>query len=253
MTASASFTFALDNVENPLTEPFEPRKRWTCWSSGKREDWYAIDFGTPRTLTGFDLYFFDDAPSGECRPPAIVRGAVRSTDDRSRHAVPGSPVKPTKVVPRTAQGRGEPDPVRARRVHAGSDWSSTTRDSGSIPVSMASSRSTQDQKDASPPPSPLQFTADKFITADDILVSVIRVHNPTDRVQTIYVDPIIQPADDLRVRVGRQRLGADRRSRTARSRAASRGRSRSTGGRNCTASRSTAGSATRCWTIPRAR
>ncbi len=40
----------------------------------------------------------------------------------------------------------------------------------------------------------LQFTGDKFITADDILVSVIRVHNPTDRVQTIYVDPIIQPA-----------------------------------------------------------
>jgi hypothetical protein len=37
-TASASFTFALDNVENPLTEPFDPRKRWTCWSSGKRED-----------------------------------------------------------------------------------------------------------------------------------------------------------------------------------------------------------------------
>ncbi len=50
MTASASFTFALDNVENPLVEPFEPRKRWTCWSSGRREDWYAIEFGTPRTL-----------------------------------------------------------------------------------------------------------------------------------------------------------------------------------------------------------
>ncbi len=75
-TASASFTFALDNVENPLAEPFEPRKRWTCWSSGKREDWFIVDLGMPRTLIGFDVYFFDDAPTGECRPPRIVRGVL---------------------------------------------------------------------------------------------------------------------------------------------------------------------------------
>jgi hypothetical protein len=65
ITASASFTFALDNVNNPLEQPFEPRKRWTCWSSGTRHDWYAIDLGIPRTVSGFDLFFFDDAPTAE--------------------------------------------------------------------------------------------------------------------------------------------------------------------------------------------
>lgn len=47
LIASASFTYALDKVENPLIEPFEPRKRWTCWSSGKRQDWFAVEFSTP--------------------------------------------------------------------------------------------------------------------------------------------------------------------------------------------------------------
>src|SRR5262249_30892796 len=44
-----------------------------------------------------------------------------------------------------------------------------------------------------PPPSRLQFNAEKFITADDVLVSIVRVHNPTDQVQTIHVAPIIRP------------------------------------------------------------
>src|SRR5919112_4117515 len=35
-TASASFTFRTDNEQNPLTRPFRPEKRWTCWSSGRR-------------------------------------------------------------------------------------------------------------------------------------------------------------------------------------------------------------------------
>ena len=43
----------------------------------------------------------------------------------------------------------------------------------------------------------MQFDGDKFITADDLLVSVIRVNNPTDRVQTIYVEPIIRPAETI--------------------------------------------------------
>ena len=33
----------------------------------------------------------------------------------------------------------------------------------------------------------------------DILVSVIRVHNPTDQVQTIYVDPTIRPGNSARL------------------------------------------------------
>ena len=42
-----------------------------------------------------------------------------------------------------------------------------------------------------PEPSPLQITGDKFITNSDILVSIVRVHNPTSQVQTIYVDPTV--------------------------------------------------------------
>src|SRR5262249_40354656 len=102
MTASASFTFARDDVENPLSEPFEPRKRWTCWSSGRRTDWFTIDFGTPRTLTGFDVYFFDDPPTGECRPPASfevqrIEGTVLGPGGRAEPAF--GPVNPTKVFP----------------------------------------------------------------------------------------------------------------------------------------------------------
>ncbi len=51
----------------------------------------------------------------------------------------------------------------------------------------------QDLQNSKISPSLLQTTADKFITADDILVSVVRVHNPTDRTQTIQVAPIIRP------------------------------------------------------------
>jgi hypothetical protein len=186
MTASASFTFARDNVENPLTEPFEPRKRWTCWSSGKREDSYTIDFGAPRTLTGFDVYFFDDTPTGECRPPESFRV------ERVRNADGWEPVTLTQVAterPRPGKNEVRFTPVRSSRFrlifhHAGQRF--YTGLYGLKPID-------QDRKDSGPPPSPLQFTADKFITPDDVLVSVIRAHNPTDRVQTIHVAPIIRP------------------------------------------------------------
>ncbi len=185
MTASASFTFALDRVENPLSEPFEPRKRWTCWSSGKREDWYLVDFGSARTISGFDVHFFDDAPHGECRPPQsfrveAARGSAWETV-QPIEAQTGRP-RPGKNEVRFAQVRSS----RFRLVfqHAGSRF--YTGLYGLKPVGG------MDRENA-PASSPLNFTADKFITADDVLVSIIRVHNPTDRVQTIEVEPIIQP------------------------------------------------------------
>ncbi len=195
MTASASFTFALDNVENPLTEPFEPRKRWTCWSSGRREDSYTIDFGSPRTLTGFDVFFFDDAPNGECRPPEsfIVQRIEGTKMGPGGRWVPAFvPVNPTKVFPQSpkaGENRIRFEPVSSARFrlafhHAGTRF--YTGLYGLRPIY-------QDQRTAQPPPSPLHFTADKFITADDILVSIIRVQNPADRVQTIHVAPIIRP------------------------------------------------------------
>jgi hypothetical protein len=195
MTASASFTFATDNVENPLTEPFEPRKRWTCWSSGRREDSYTIEFGSTRTLSGFEVYFFDDAPNGECRPPAafeVQRGMDERVGPDGRLVPRFVPVELTNTDPaRPKPGKNEVRfrPIRSSRFrlffhHAGRRF--YTGLYGLRPIY-------QDRAEASPPPSPLQFTADKFITSDDILVSVVRVHNPTDRMQTIRVEPVIQP------------------------------------------------------------
>jgi hypothetical protein len=188
MTASASFTFALDKVENPLIEPFEPRKRWTCWSSGKRKDWFAVQFATPRTLVGFDVHFFNDAPSGGCRPPESFE--VQYFDGRFHS---WNPVKPTKSFPeRPREGENRVrfeavESTRFRLVFQNAGGDDYTGIYGLKPIG-------EDPKDAVPTSSPLRFTGDKFITADDVLVSVIRVHNPTDRVQTIYVEPIIQPA-----------------------------------------------------------
>ncbi len=195
MTASASFTFATDSAENPLTEPFDSRKRWTCWSSGRREDWFAIEFGSPRTLTGFDIYFLDDAPHGECRPPAAF-DLQYGREDR----IGPDGMRVTRYVPfgishaapaRPGPGKNEVRfrPVRSSRfrfnfLHAGQRF--YTGVYGLKPIY-------EDEKEAEPPPSRLRFTADKFITADDILVSVIRVHNPTDRIQTIHVAPLIRP------------------------------------------------------------
>ncbi len=42
------------------------------------------------------------------------------------------------------------------------------------------------------PPSPLELVCDKFINDSDTLVTVVRMHNPTRQVQTIYVDPIVE-------------------------------------------------------------
>ncbi len=183
MTASASFTYALDKVENPLSEPFEPRKRWTCWSSGHREDSYTLDFGAPRTLAGLDVYFFDDAPNGECRPPASFR-IEAARDDRWE---PVQPIGESAKQPRPGKNEVRFEPVASSRFrlvfqHAGERF--YTGLYGLKPVGG-------DRAEANPSPGPLRFSADKFITADDILVSVLRVHNPTATVRTIYVDPIV--------------------------------------------------------------
>jgi len=185
MTASASFTFALDNVENPLSRPFEPKKRWTCWSSGKREDWYEVEFGMPRTLRGFDIFFFDDAPSGGCRPPESFE--VHGFDGATHRWQPLELNRGPSGRPKPGENRVRFDAVSARRFrfvfqHAGGGFSTGLY--GVVPVVAGPVAPT-------PPASPLEFRCDKFINASDTLVTAVRVHNPTERVQTIYVDPIV--------------------------------------------------------------
>ena len=186
MTAAASFTFALDRVENPLSAPFVPEKRWTCWSSGKRSDWFEVDFGVPRKISGFDLFFFDDSPSGECRPPASFE--VQVTQDRI--AAPGAPITSTRLVPERpgpGENRVRFEPVVASRFrfqfrHAGDRFY----------TGLYGVRPIRDAGEPMPPETcPLEISGDKFITKSDILVSIVRVHNPTSQVQTIYVDPTV--------------------------------------------------------------
>ena len=115
MKAAASFTFALDRVENPLSAPFVPEKRWTCWSSGNRSDWFEVDFGVPRKISGFDLFFFDDAPSGECRPPASFE--VQVFQDQLPRLEPDHPDRgPFPSGPGPGENRIRFEPVVATPV-----------------------------------------------------------------------------------------------------------------------------------------
>jgi len=145
MTASASFTFALDSVLNPLYPPFKPEKRWTCWSSGNRQDWYEVEFELPHTLNGFDLFFFDDAPSGGCRPPESFEVQFLNGEDRTWGRVELDRALPGR--PKPGENRLRFQPVSSRRfrfifLHAGAS---------STPVFTASRRSARLRR---PPPRP---------------------------------------------------------------------------------------------------
>ena len=99
----------------PALAPFVPEKRWTCWSSGNRSDWFEVDFGVPRSIGGFDLFFFDDSPSGECRPPAAFE--VQYFQERLANG-PGQLVQ---VVPeRPSRGKSHPVRRSARPAFASS-------------------------------------------------------------------------------------------------------------------------------------
>jgi hypothetical protein len=180
--ASASHTHRGDSVQAPLSKPFAPEKRWTCWSSGRREDWYAVDFGAERTLTGLKVWFFDDSGKGGCRPPTGFE--VQRWQDGKWQAIDVAGRKPEEPAP------GEnavtfAAPVKSERIrlvfhHAGPDFYT-----GLYGLEPAGS------DPAGAPGSPLKITADKFITPDDILVSVVRIRNPTDKPATVRVMPVL--------------------------------------------------------------
>lgn len=181
--STASFTYATDNVSNPLSKPFRPEKRWTCWSSKSRDDWYAVDFGVTRRLEGVRVFFFDDAPGGGCRPPDSV--AVERWDEE---AGAWSPIEAGRREPaKPAKGENTitlDAPVEASKIrlvfrNAGDDFYTGlygVEPIGPEPAGAAT---------------PLEIAADKFITADDVLVSVVTIRNPTDRPRTVRVTPIL--------------------------------------------------------------
>lgn len=168
-TASASFTYATDKVENPLEKPFKPEKRWTSWSSGKREDWWQATFGAPRTLNGIKVWFFSDPPNGGCRPPESF--VIQVWRNGAWSAVKNASFQP--FAPKEGENTVRFDPVTSDRVrlafkHAGSNFYTGLygfEALGAIDRSQTS-------------PTEFKVTADKYITHNDVLVSTIKVSLP---------------------------------------------------------------------------
>jgi hypothetical protein len=189
VAASASFTSPGDDVQNPLSRPFRPEKRWTCWSSGSRWDWYAIDFGTLRKLRGLTVFFFDDTPRGGCRPPQGF--GVERWDGRDWRSVEMTRRRPERPGP--GENTVDFDPIETEKIRLSFHNAGDSFYTGLYGLEPLA---TGDDRPASG--SPLEVTADKFITPDDVLVSVVRVHNPTDRPQKIAVNPSLGwPAERL--------------------------------------------------------
>ncbi len=209
-TASASFTYATDSPDNPLTPPFKPEKRWTCWSSGRREDWYAVDFGKPRALTGLDLYFYSDVEQGGgCAAPEKVSVALYrdggwqdlpgkwpAPTAGGRYALAFGRVERAERVRLTFRNRGE-------KLYTGlygfapryADLARPSHPRPSIDPqssSHAAPRSTRSSlrltgKPASSSSSAFRIEGDKWIAADDVLVSRLTVTNTTQTVQPFFV------------------------------------------------------------------
>ncbi len=181
LRASASSTFATDNVRNPLARPFRPGKRWTCWSSGRREDWYAVDFGATRTIDGLALWFFDDAPSGGCRPPDSYEVQVR--DGSAWRALPG--VRSVPERPAKGENTASFAPIATREVRV------VVRNAGeAYYTGLYGFEPRPTPAGPAADASPLRVRGVKFITADDVLVAEVRVTNPTAKPASIVVRPI---------------------------------------------------------------
>ncbi|HLV81532.1 MAG TPA: hypothetical protein VKT32_14695 [Chthonomonadaceae bacterium] len=181
LTASASFTFASDRVDNPLTKPFQPEKRWTCWSSSHREDWYAVDFGRPRRLTGLDVYFYDDQPQGGCAPPERVTVELYRNGAWQKVAVQPFTPEPERNTIAFAGSR----PQLAERVrlmfHNRGDHLYT----GLYGFDPRFTPEPPAMRQAAP--ATLKVIGDKWIAADDVLMSRLTVTNPAQTVQPFSI------------------------------------------------------------------
>jgi hypothetical protein len=177
---SASFTWRTDRLDGPLTRPFRPEKRWTCWSSGRRSDWYAVDFGGRRVVRGVKLWFYDDEGRGACRAPREYR-LERWVEGQWQ------PIELTERSPKVARA-GENtvrfDEVETERLrvvfeHQGAEY--YTGLYGFEPVYGG---------DGEEPDARVEITGDKFIAPDDVLVVVLRVRNGSDEVRRFTAVPV---------------------------------------------------------------
>jgi hypothetical protein len=177
LTASASFTYVTDKVSNPLSKPFAPSKRWTCWSSGRREDWYAMDWGRIRTIKALDVYFFDDAAiGGECRPPESV--TIEAEIGGKWQAVGVAPFAPQ-------QGKNHfvlPDGIRTERLRLNFRHAAEKFYTGIYGIEPFWSGN-----DTVSPETDLRITGAKWITPDDVLTTQITVENIGRETKPLFV------------------------------------------------------------------
>ncbi len=193
ISATASFTYTTDNTANPLSKPFKPEKRWTSWSSGNREDIYTVDFAKRRTLTGVDLYFYSDfEQGGGCAPPSSSDFEIYR--DGAWERIPGQSDPQQNVQGKAANmavqlgpERDEqrftfPIPVRCEQLrvkfhHRGANLYTGLYgfDPHYAPRDVSSLK--RDAKSAG-----LLVEGDKWITDNDVLVSRIKVTNPTNAI-----------------------------------------------------------------------
>lgn len=177
--ASASFTFAIDGVERPLTRPFERNKRWTCWSSGKRTDWYAVDFGRRRRIEGLTVYFYDDAPRGGCRPPEWFK--VQYWDGRQWRDVSGAKFSPEKPAPDRNEVAFEPVETKRVRLLLRNRGKEFYTGIYGIEFRAEDVGKTADAR------TPVDVRGYKFITQDDVLFSLVELRNRTNRRQNVEI------------------------------------------------------------------
>ncbi|HLH80037.1 MAG TPA: hypothetical protein VKV29_07115 [Chthonomonas sp.] len=170
LKATASFTYVIDNAQNPLTPPFVPEKRWTCWSSGHRVDTYTVALGGSRKLTGLDLYFYNDIPrGGGCAPPAQMEVLFY----RHGRWVPwGQLLNDLKPDKNTLHF--DP-PQLAERVQLVFHHRGTNLYTGLYGFDPHYAPETRRHEFRSP----LHIEGDKWITQNDVLVAEIRVTNPS--------------------------------------------------------------------------
>jgi hypothetical protein len=195
--ASASFTYTTDKVENPLSRPFRPEKRWTCWSSGRREDTFTVDFGKPRLLNGLDLYFFSDVDQrGGCAPPESVR--IELFRDGGWHALPPVNIEaqregrnsfPFDNVQRASQVRVT-FRNRGANLYTGlygfdPHFVGTQRDPQISQISQI--KNANGQSGGKGEGQNLRIEGDKWITQDDVLVTRLTVTNPGKTPRPLFV------------------------------------------------------------------
>ncbi len=181
LTATASSGHRAEDLQAPLTPPFQPEKRWTSGASGRRKDWYAVSFGAPRTLRGLKLHFVDDTGTGSIRPPATVTVEAAQPDGT------WAPVEVAATRPaKPAVGANEltfAAPVTAEQIRV------VFARAGAKDVTGLAGFEPLVEGDAPPAPA-VKLVADKFLTPDDMLVTVLRATNPTDQPTTLRVMPV---------------------------------------------------------------